>query len=67
MLDFQVNDMTCNHCAGAITRAIQAIDAGARVQVDLEAKRVQVDPATADAPQVAAAIEEAGYTPERLA
>jgi copper chaperone len=62
MLDFLVNDMSCGHCAAAITRAIQAVDQGARVEVDLDRKRVRVEPVSADARAVMAAIAEAGYT-----
>jgi copper chaperone len=63
MLDFLVNDMSCGHCVAAITRAVKAIDDAARVEVDLQRKRVRVEPASADAQAVMAAIAEAGYTP----
>jgi copper chaperone len=63
MIAFQVDDMTCGHCVGAITRALKAVDKDAAVQIDLAAHRVQVEPAAADAAQLAAAIEDAGYTP----
>lgn len=63
MITFEVKDMSCGHCVGAITKALQAVDAGARVQIDLAAHRVQVEPATADAAQLGEAIAEAGYTP----
>jgi len=62
-ITFQVNDMTCGHCVGAITHALQAADPGARIQADLASRRVQVAPATAGAEALAAAIREAGYTP----
>nr|WP_316639744.1 heavy-metal-associated domain-containing protein [uncultured Roseateles sp.] len=63
MITFEVNDMSCGHCVGAITKALQAADAGARVQIDLATHRVQVEPAAADAAQLGEAITEAGYTP----
>ncbi|MBT9456477.1 MAG: heavy-metal-associated domain-containing protein [Burkholderiaceae bacterium] len=63
MITFEVNDMSCGHCVGAITKALQAVDAGARVQIDLATHRVQIEPATADAAQLGEAIAEAGYTP----
>jgi copper chaperone len=62
MLTFAVNDMTCGHCASTITKALQALDKGARVQVDLNAHRVQVE-SSANAADLAAAIKAAGYTP----
>lgn len=63
MIAFEVNDMTCGHCVRAITRAVQEVDPGAQVQIDLAAHRVQVEPAAADADTLKSAIEEAGYTP----
>ena len=63
MIAFEVNDMTCGHCVGAVTRAVKAVDKDATVQIDLATHRVQVEPVTADAAELAAAIEEAGYTP----
>jgi len=63
MITFEVKDMSCGHCVGAITKALLAVDAGARVQIDLAAHRVQVEPAAADAAQLGEAIAEAGYTP----
>ena len=66
MISFEVNDMTCGHCGRAITEAVQAIDSGARVQVDLATHRVQIDPVSAHAPALAQAIQDAGYTPALL-
>lgn len=63
MLAFEVQDMSCNHCVGAITRAVKEVDAGATVSVDLGSKLVRVQPATADAQTLRDAIAEAGYTP----
>ena len=63
MVSFEVEDMSCGHCVGAITRAVQAVDAQARVQVDLPTHRVRIETARADAAQLADAIREAGYTP----
>lgn len=64
MLDFLVNDMSCSHCVAAITRAVKAIDEAARVEVDLQQRRVRVRPVTADAQAVMEAIADAGYTPQ---
>ena len=63
MFAFDVKDMTCGHCAGAITQAVEAADPGARVQVDLVAHRVQIHPVSSDRARLAAAISAAGYTP----
>ena len=62
MIEFLVTDMTCGHCVSTVTRALKAVDPGARVEVDLRAKRVRVD-ATSTAGILEEAIREAGYTP----
>lgn len=66
MISFEVTDMTCGHCVASITRAVQALDAQARVQVDLAAHRVDIDGASADAALLKAAISDAGFTPVSL-
>ena len=63
MMNFEVQDMSCGHCGGAISRAVKAVDPDAVVTVDLSARRVVVDSAAADARDIKSAIEEAGYTP----
>ena len=64
MITFEVKDMTCGHCASTIAKALNAADKGAKVEIDLAARRVQVQRASADASDLAEAIKEAGYTPE---
>ena len=66
MISFEVMDMTCGHCVASITRAVQALDAQARVQVDLATHRVDIDGARTDETQLKAAISDAGFTPVRL-
>lgn len=63
MISFQVNDMTCGHCVSTITKAVQALDKDAKVQVDLAKHLVQIDPVSADADELAQAIVQAGYAP----
>ena len=63
MLTFEVKDMTCGHCVGAITKAVEAADPGARVQIDLAAHRVHVHPVSSDRARLAEVISAAGYTP----
>lgn len=60
MQQFKVSGMSCGHCVRAVTRAIQALDQGARVEVDLAAGVVHVD-ARLDAAQIQTAIREEGY------
>lgn len=62
MLTFNVQDMTCNHCASAITRAVKDVDADAKVEVQVAEKRVNIE-SKIGAEEFAEAITEAGYTP----
>ena len=63
MITFEVNDMTCGHCVGAITKAVMGTDKDAVVQIDLPLHLVQIEPGTSDAKMLQDAIREAGYTP----
>ena len=68
MIEFDVNDMTCGHCASAITRALKDADQGARVDVEVGAHRVRVWPSAGASPDdFALAIREAGYSPVLVA
>ena len=60
MLHFHVEEMSCGHCVSAISNAVRAIDAEAKVDVDLTWKTVTVG-SRLGADDVAAAIAEAGY------
>lgn len=63
MITFEVQDMTCGHCVSTITKALKAVDANARVQIDLAAHRVQIEPTESTEQELRDAIQEAGYTP----
>jgi copper chaperone len=56
----QVGEMSCGHCVGTVTRAIQQLDSTAQVNVDLATGTVRVQ-SSASLPQIVRAIEEAGY------
>jgi len=58
---FAVSDMTCGHCAARVKKAVQTLEPGAEVDVDLATGDVKVTPAPGDAQAVAKAIAEAGY------
>ena len=62
MLIFHVPDISCQHCVTAITQAVQAADAAAKVQVSTESKEVRITSAKLDEEAAALAIAEAGYT-----
>ncbi|MCC7701090.1 heavy-metal-associated domain-containing protein [Janthinobacterium sp. GW460P] len=60
MYQLQVENMSCGHCVGSVTKAVQAIDPAAQVQIDLASKRVTVESSSALG-TISAAIVEAGY------
>lgn len=57
---FQVQGMSCGHCAHAVTQAVRTIDPQAEVKVDLASGQVQVE-SQQDHGAIARAIEEEGY------
>jgi len=61
MLTFKVEDMTCGHCVGVITKAIKAEDENATVEIDLPTKTVNIK-SSKPAEHFVSAITEAGYT-----
>lgn len=63
MITFEVQDMTCGHCVGSITKAIHAIDPGAQVTTDLATHQVQIGTTKTDSETLSHALREAGYTP----
>lgn len=62
MIEFQLPDMTCGHCASRVTQALKGTDPACRVSVDLKAQKVQVQ-STDDRQTLADALTEAGYPP----
>lgn len=62
MIEFNVSDMTCGHCASVITKAVVSVEKAARVEVDLATRRVWIS-GSAEPDEFADAIREAGYTP----
>ena len=67
MVTFQVNDMTCGHCVGTITKAVKAVDANALVNIDLSKHTVGIDSSGVGAHLFREAISAAGYTPLAIA
>jgi len=59
-MQFFIEDLSCQHCAGVITRTVAGVDPVARLHIDIPAKTVQIH--TAASPSVmAAALNAAGY------
>ncbi|MEB8380472.1 heavy-metal-associated domain-containing protein [Acinetobacter junii] len=61
-MEFHVENMTCGGCARGVTRAIQALDANAKVIADPPNRKVTVE-TTATQEQVTEALTEAGFPP----
>ena len=59
-ITLQVEGMSCGHCIRAVTNAITALDQGAKVDVDLAAKRV-VAQTSLSRTAVVRAVEEEGF------
>lgn len=62
MIEFDVQAMSCGHCASAITKAIKEVDPAATVEVNLDSKKVKVK-STEDRATLTEALAEAGYPP----
>lgn len=62
---FNVQGMTCGHCVRAVTRAVQAEDEDAVVEVDLANKQVKVQ-SELQAPQILKLIRDEGYQAEAV-
>lgn len=64
MLEFQLPDMTCGHCASSVTKTLRSADPDCQVRIDLIAKTVQVE-SVAGRQTLAEALMDAGYPPSR--
>jgi Cu+-exporting ATPase len=60
MYELTVEDMSCNHCVGRVTKSVQALDSDAKVVIDLPTKKVTID-SKAELDRIAEAIDAAGY------
>ncbi len=62
MLEFNLPDMSCGHCASTVTQTVKLVDPDAKVNVDLSSKQVKIE-STEDRASIAEALTEAGYPP----
>ncbi|WP_047462558.1 heavy-metal-associated domain-containing protein [Rhizobium rhizogenes] len=60
MYEFDIQNMTCGHCASTVEKAINAADPEASASIDLGAKTAKVE-TKLDPVAINAAIENAGY------
>lgn len=65
-IKLDVDGIHCGSCANRITKAIQKIQPGVRVNVDVATGTVEVDPAL-DRATLISAIEDAGYSLRKAA
>ena len=59
-MQFHIENMTCGGCARSVTRAIQSLDATARVEADLVTRKVEVTSSRTRS-EIEAVLAEAGY------
>lgn len=60
MHNFQVPDMSCGGCLGAVTRAVQKLDPQAHVEGNLETRTVSIKSDQSET-LLREALEKAGY------
>ena len=60
MLRLNVEGMRCGHCVQSVTKAVNSIDPGAEVRIDLASKTVETV-GRLDRASVVGAIEAAGF------
>ena len=65
MLRFSVPTMACGGCAKGVVRAIQGVDAAARVETDTAAREVRIESAEVEEGSLLEALGKAGYPAER--
>ena len=60
---FTVPNMTCGSCAKSVTKALQSVDAAAKIETDPLKREVRVESSVAEA-DLRAVLTEAGYPAE---
>ena len=62
MIELSLPDMSCGHCASTVAQTCKFVDPAAKVEVDLQSKRVKIDSAE-ERMDFVEALTEAGYPP----
>jgi copper chaperone len=65
MVKLKVTGMSCNHCVGAVTKALKAVSGAEDVRVDLQKGEAMVD-GTAKADALIKAVVDEGYGAEQV-
>jgi copper chaperone len=63
MIELKLPTMTCGHCVRTVTQSVQAVDAAARIEVDLATQRVRIE-SQHPRQAFAAALVAEGYAPD---
>ena len=61
-IEFELPDMSCQHCVRAVTETVRRVDPAAMLSFDLPAHQVRIESSRAAADFVPA-LSEAGYPP----
>ena len=64
MIEMNLPDMSCGHCASTVAQTCKLVDPASKVEVDLANKMVRIDSAE-DRADFAEALTEAGYPPAK--
>lgn len=62
MIEFKLPDMTCGHCVRTVTKTVQAVDAQAKVEIDLPTHQVRIE-SSREREAFTKALTEEGYAP----
>lgn len=62
MQQFRIDNMVCGGCARSVTKAVQSVDASAKVVADPPHRRVDIE-SSASREQLESALREAGFPP----
>lgn len=62
MLEFELPNMTCGHCAGMVSQTLKMMDPDCKIEVDMAHRKVSVQ-SSEDRKALAEALSEAGYPP----
>ncbi|MEJ5989068.1 heavy-metal-associated domain-containing protein [Ramlibacter sp. PS3R-8] len=62
MIELNLPDMTCGHCASTVAKTVALVDPAAKVDVDLQTKQVRIS-SNEDRKDFEDALTDAGYPP----
>jgi copper chaperone len=62
VIELNLPDMTCGHCASTVAKTVAFVDPAAKVEVDLDSKKVRIQ-SMEKRQDFAEALTDAGYPP----